>query len=73
MTCALAWFDEFAFLKFNNVVYAAASPALSKAMESAKKNKTPYGKLVTTTPRALGIIVAILLMYFFNCWKNLFN
>jgi hypothetical protein len=31
----------------------SAAPALSKASESAKKNGTPYGKLITTTPNDL--------------------
>ena len=44
------WFDEFGFLKFNGIVYAAASPALTRAAEAAERNGTPYGKTITTTP-----------------------
>jgi L-rhamnose mutarotase len=53
-TVPIIWYDEFAFLKYNSTIYAAAAPAFSKASESAKKNGTPYGKLITTTPRPLG-------------------
>ena len=49
-TSPLIWFDEFAFLKYNGIVFAAASPALSKASESAERNGTPYGKTISTTP-----------------------
>ena len=34
-------------------MYAAASPAQSKASESARANGVPYGKLITTTPSTL--------------------
>lgn len=44
------WWDEFGFLKFNGIVYAAAAPALTRAAEAAEKNGTPYGKTITTTP-----------------------
>jgi hypothetical protein len=53
LTVPIVWYDEFAFLKYNDTVYASAAPALSKASESAKKNGTPYGKLITTTPNDL--------------------
>ena len=49
-TSPLFWFDEFAFLKYNGTVFAAAAPALSKAAESAANNGTPFGKTITTTP-----------------------
>lgn len=49
-TSPLIWFDEFAFLKFNGIVYAASAPALTKAAEAAQRNNTPYGKTITTTP-----------------------
>lgn len=52
-TVPLVWYDEFAFLKYNDTVYASAAPALSKASQSAEKNGTPYGKLITTTPNDL--------------------
>ena len=48
------WYDEFAFLKFNKIVYAAAAPALSRAKEAARKNGTPYGITISTTPKIIG-------------------
>lgn len=53
LTIPTVWFDEFAFLKFNDTIYASAAPALSKASEEAKKRGTPNGKLITTTPNNL--------------------
>ena len=49
-TMAIQWYDEFAFLPFNDIVYAAATPAFSKASENARRNGAPYGMLITTTP-----------------------
>lgn len=49
-TAALIHFDEFAFLPYNNIVYAAAAPAFSTASQNAKKNGSCYGILITTTP-----------------------
>lgn len=45
------WLDEFAFLAYNEVTYKAAKPALNTAIEFAKKNNSPYGILITTTPK----------------------
>jgi len=52
-TTPIVWWDEFAFLKFNEIVYASASPAQSQAQIEAKSNGKPYGKLCTTTPNNL--------------------
>jgi hypothetical protein len=52
-TVPVIWYDEFAFLKFNSTIYEAAGPAVSKAAESALKNGTPHGILITTTPNDL--------------------
>ena len=49
-TMAVQFFDEFAFLPYNDIVYAAAAPAFSKAADNAKKYNAPYGMLITTTP-----------------------
>ena len=49
-TVAIQYYDEFAFLPYNDIVYAAAAPAFSKASENAAKNNSPYGMLITTTP-----------------------
>lgn len=49
-TVAIQYYDEFAFLPYNDIVYTAAAPAFSKASENAMKNGAPYGMLITTTP-----------------------
>ena len=49
-TMAIQWYDEFAFLPFNDIVYTAAAPAFSTASRNAKANGSPYGMLITTTP-----------------------
>lgn len=49
-TVAIQYYDEFAFLPYNDIVYTAAMPAFSKASENAKANGSPYGVLITTTP-----------------------
>ena len=49
-TVAIQYYDEFAFLPYNDIVYTAAAPAFSKASENAQKNGAPYGMLITTTP-----------------------
>lgn len=50
LTMPIWWCDEFAFLKYCDVIYEAAYPALSKACESAAGNGTPYGITLSTTP-----------------------
>lgn len=49
-TMPLQYYDEFAFMMYNNYVYAAAMPAYSTAAKNAKANNAPYGILITTTP-----------------------
>ncbi len=49
-TMPLQYYDEFAFMMYNNYVYAAAMPAYSTASKNAKMNNAPYGILITTTP-----------------------
>ena len=49
-TMPLEFFDEFAFMPFNAIVYNAASPAFSTAAEGAKANGAPYGILLASTP-----------------------
>lgn len=46
-------FDEFAFMKFNNLTYLSCLPAWKKASENAKKHGTPYGITIITTPNNL--------------------
>ena len=50
LTVPLIYFDEFAFLKYNKIVYDACMPAWDKAASVAKSNGVPYGISITTTP-----------------------
>jgi len=49
-TSPLMWWDEFAFLKYNDIMYLAAAPACSQATLEARANRKNYGKVITTTP-----------------------
>lgn len=49
-TIPVQYYDEFAFMPWNEEVFMAAVPAFSKASENAKMNNAPYGMLITTTP-----------------------
>lgn len=49
-TIPLQYYDEFAFMPWNEEVFMAAVPAFSRASENAKRNNAPYGMLITTTP-----------------------
>lgn len=53
MTVPSAWIDEFAFLLYNDITYKAMKPALNTAIDFAKKSKSPYGLLLSTTPNNL--------------------
>ena len=44
------WYDEYAFILHNSIIYAAATPAFSTASDNARRNGAPYGILITTTP-----------------------
>ena len=44
------WYDEFAFLKYNDIIYGTAAPAVSQASREAEKRGKPHHKLITTTP-----------------------
>jgi hypothetical protein len=50
MTTSNIYFDEFAFLARNEKIFLAARPAWVTASENARKNGTPYGITITTTP-----------------------
>ena len=43
------WLDEWAFTKFNDVIYVNGVPALMKAFENAARVNAPYGVTITTT------------------------
>ena len=49
-TMPIHWYDEYAFILHNNIIYAAATPAFSTASTNAKQHGAPYGILITTTP-----------------------
>ena len=49
----LQYYDEFAFIPYNDIVYASAMPAFMKASENAKANNAPYGIMITSTPGEL--------------------
>lgn len=49
-TMPLQYYDEMAFLVYNQIIYAAATPAYETAAQNAKRNNAPYGILMTTTP-----------------------
>jgi hypothetical protein len=55
LTIPILWCDEFAFLDYNWVMYAAAAPALSAASEAAAKNASPHWKCITTTPNSIDL------------------
>lgn len=46
----MQWYDEFAFIIYNKIIYEAATPAFSRASKNAAINNAPYGILITTTP-----------------------
>lgn len=49
-TMPIHWYDEYAFILHNKIIYGAATPAFSTASNNAKRNGAPYGILITTTP-----------------------
>lgn len=51
----MVYFDEFAFLERNDIVWAALIPAWATASGVAKRNGSPYGIRITTTPNNLSL------------------
>lgn len=49
-TSSKIWYDEMAFIFFNETIYDAATPAYEKARELAEANGAPYAISITTTP-----------------------
>lgn len=49
-TIPLLWADEWAFIPFNDIIYQNTVPAFKTAAMNAKRNRAPYGMLLTTTP-----------------------
>jgi len=50
MTANKIWWDELAYVFFNETIYAASTPAYEKAAEIAIKNDAPHAISFTTTP-----------------------
>ena len=50
LTMPLQWYDEFAFIPYNRIVYNAATPAFSRASQNARANGAPYGIVLSSTP-----------------------
>ena len=49
-TLTMIWFDEYAFMPYNDTVYMNGAPAYKTAAMNARNNGAPYGILITTTP-----------------------
>ena len=49
-TQPLQYYDEFAWIIHNKLVYESATPAYREAANNAKRNNAPFGILLTTTP-----------------------
>jgi hypothetical protein len=49
-TQPLQWYDEFAWIVHNQLIYESATPAFDTASQNAKRNGAPYGITLTTTP-----------------------
>lgn len=52
-TTPIIYIDEYGFIQYNTVIYTNMVPAFNTAANNAKRNNTPYGMLVTTTPGLL--------------------
>ena len=52
-TMSIHWYDEYAFILYNRIIYNAATPAYKAASKSAKSHFRPSGILITTTPGIL--------------------
>jgi len=66
-TMPIQYYDEFAFMLYNQYAYTAAMPAFSTASRNAKSNGAPYGVLITTTPGDLSTDHGL---YAFNMRNN---
>ena len=63
----LHYYDEFAFIMYNKIIYNAATPAYRTAADNARRNGAPYGILLTTTPGELTTEEGL---YAFNVKEN---
>lgn len=49
-TMPLQFYDEFAFIPYNKIIWASAIPAFQRAALNAKANNSLYGICITSTP-----------------------
>lgn len=49
-TMPMQFYDEFAFIPYNKIIWAAAIPAFQRAALNARANNSTYGICVTSTP-----------------------
>lgn len=52
-TTPIIYIDEYGFIQYNTVIYTNMVPAFNTAANNARRNGTPYGMLITTTPGML--------------------
>lgn len=52
-TTPIIYIDEYGFIQYNSIIYTNMVPAFNTAAANARRNNTPYGMLVTTTPGML--------------------
>ena len=52
-TTPIIYIEEYGFIQYNTIIYTNMVPAFNTAANNAKRNGTPYGMLVTTTPGML--------------------
>lgn len=52
-TTSIIYIDEYGFIQYNTIIYTNMVPAFNTAANNAKRNGTPYGMLVTSTPGML--------------------
>ncbi len=67
LTMPMHWYDEIAWIKFNSVIMAAATPSYLTASKNARRNGAPYGILLTSTP---GILTTDEGKYAYNLINN---
>lgn len=52
-TTPIIYIDEYGFIQYNSIIYTNMVPAFNTASNNAKRNNSPYGMLITTTPGML--------------------
>ena len=52
-TTPIIYIAEYGFIPYNSIIYTNMVPAYNTASKNAKRNGSPYGMLVTTTPGLL--------------------